>query len=102
MTGVVGNLEANADVVYIASQPLKQGDTDATLEMRETNDGQLAVMVYSSLETLAAGAGKEQPWIAVPRDEVPKIVDESGANGVLFDTVIPPSERVHGDKSGDF
>lgn len=85
------------NVVYIASQPL--ANPDATLEMRETDDGQLAVMVYSSLETLVAGAGPQQPWIAVSRERVDELVRLSGADGVLLDTVIPPGLR-HGDTEG--
>lgn len=87
------------DVVYVASHQLKRGDTEATIEMRETDDGQLAVMVYSSLETLIAGAGDQQPWIAVPRERVPELVRRSGADGVLLDTVIPPGVR-RGDAEG--
>lgn len=87
------------NVVYIASQPLANPDADATLEMRETDDGQLAVMVYSSLETLVAGAGPQQPWIAVSRERVDELVRLSGADGVLLDTVIPPGLR-HGDTEG--
>lgn len=87
------------NVVYVASQPLAGADAEATLEMRETDDGQLAVMVYSSLETLVAGAGAQQPWIAVPRERVPELVRLSGADGVLLDTVIRPGLR-HGDTEG--
>lgn len=89
-------LPGDDNVVYVASQPLTAQDAEATLEMRETDDGQLAVMVYSSLETLVAGAGKHQPWIAVPRERVDELVRLSGADGVLLDTVIPAGLR-HGD-----
>lgn len=89
----------NENIVYVASQPLRRGETEATLEMRETDDGQVAVMVYSSLETLVAGAGPTQPWIAVPRERVEELVRRSGASGVLLDTVIPPGVR-HGDAEG--
>jgi hypothetical protein len=87
------------DIVYVASQQLRPGEDEATLEMRETDDGQLAVMVYSSLDTLVAGAGPAQPWIAVPRERVEELVRHSGADGVLLDTVIPPGLR-RGDEKG--
>lgn len=58
------------------------------------------MMVYSSLETLVAGAGEEQPWIAVKRDDVERLVADSPADGVLLDTVIPPSKRDHGPGEG--
>ncbi|MPY85791.1 MAG: hypothetical protein GEV00_21410 [Actinophytocola sp.] len=80
------------DVVYVASQPYRN-ETEVTLEMRETDGGEHAVMVYSSLPTLVAGAGEQQPWIAVPRERVPELVRRSGADGVLLDTVIPPGLR---------
>lgn len=79
--------------MYVASQRLTTHDAEATLELRETDDGQLAVMVYSSLEALVAGAGQHQPWIAVPRERVDGLVRLSGADGVLLDTVIPAGLR---------
>lgn len=88
-----------ADIVYVASQRLRSSETEATLEMRQTDDGQLAVMVYSSLDTLVAGAGPNQPWIAVPRERVGELVRRGGADGVLLDTVIPPGLR-HGNAEG--
>lgn len=81
--------------VYVASQPTRLGGREATLELRETAAGQCAVMVYSSLETLVAGAGERQPWIAVPAERVPDLVALSGADVALLDIVIPPSLR-HG------
>lgn len=90
-----------ADIVYVASREFSQGDPEATLELRETSAGEQAVMVYSSLETLHAGAGPSQPWIAIPREQVPDLVRLSGAHGVLLDTVIPPDLRHGCEKDGD-
>lgn len=81
------------DIIYVATQQLHAGDSEATLDMRETGDGQVAMMVYSSLDTLVAGAGTHQPWIAAPRDQVEELLRRSGADGALLDTVIAPGLR---------
>ena len=87
------------DTVYIASQPFRQGDTELMLDLRETLDGKRAVMAYSSLATLVAGAGEKQPWIAFPKAQLSELVEESGTDDVLLDTVIAPGLR-HGDSDG--
>lgn len=81
-------------VLFVAAHQNDLDDQEAILQMRETTDGQLAIMVYSSLDTLVAGAGKQQPWIAVPPDDIADLVNNSDADGVLLDTVIPPGQRV--------
>jgi hypothetical protein len=91
--------EGAQGVVFVASKPLNPGDREVTLELRPTNDGQLAIMAFSSLETLVAGAGPQQPWIAVPPDKVEELISRSNADGVLLDMVIPPS-LWHGPAEG--
>lgn len=40
------------DVAFVASQQFRRGDPEATLELRHTEDGRLAVLAFSSLERL--------------------------------------------------
>jgi hypothetical protein len=84
---------ANPGVVFVATRQPRPGDVDVTLELRPTHDGTLVIMAYSSLDTLVAGAGEEQPWIAVPPDQLDELLRRTGAGGVLLDAVIPPGLR---------
>jgi hypothetical protein len=82
-----------ADSTYIPSRPLRAGDAEAILELRRTEEGQLAVLAYSSLALLVAGCGEEQPWVAVPRDRVTELCRLTGADAVLWDVGLEPAQR---------
>lgn len=87
------------DVAFVASQRLGRGDAEATLELRGTEDGLLAVMAYSSMDHLVDGCGEAQPWVAVPRDKVDDLVHLTGGDIVLWDVPLPADLR-HGPEGG--
>ncbi len=81
------------DVVFVASQRFRRGDPEATLELRHTEDGRLAVLAFSSLERLVEGCGEAQPWIAFPHEHLDELVRVSGADVVLWDVALAPEQR---------
>lgn len=80
-------------LAYVPSQRLRPEDVEATLELRRTVDGALAVLAFSSLDLLVAGCGASQPWVAVPMDRVEDLVGLAGADEVLWDVELTPAQR---------
>ena len=80
-------------VAYVPSQRLRPGDTEATLELRNTEDGRVAMLAYSTLERLVEGCGESQPWVAVPMDRVQNLQELSGADVTLWDVPVPDEVR---------
>lgn len=78
---------------FLPSERAYRGDTEVTVELRRTNDDRLAVLAYSSLESLVAGCGEGQPWVSLPERSVGTVVQESGADLVLWDPVLPDEQR---------
>lgn len=85
--------ENDAEVVYLPSERPKAGDTEVTVELRRTNDNRLAVLAYSSLESLVACCGELQPWVALPANKVTEVADHSQADVVLWDSGLPVEQR---------
>lgn len=85
--------EQTGDAVFVPSRRLQRGDTEATLELRRTEDGQLAILAYSSLELLVDGCGEGQPWVAVPRERVAGLLSLSAADVVLWDVALSQEQR---------
>ncbi len=81
------------DVAYVPSMRLRPDDVEATLELRRTVDGALGVLVYSSLESLVAGCGPAQPWVAVPTGRVADLIGLAGADVVVWDAEISSAAR---------
>lgn len=73
-------------VAYIPSRPVGRGDNEATLELRETVDGQLALLAFTSQDKLVEHCGHEQPCIGVRPEQVEELRSRSGADVVLWDT----------------
>lgn len=81
------------DSAFIPSRRVRRGETEATLELRRTEGGELAMLAYSSLELLVDGCGAEQPWIAVPGERLDELLRLSGAQVVLWDAALSPEQR---------
>src|SRR5690606_10922470 len=65
--------EANGEEVEPVFVPLAERllsrDRDVTVELRRLEDGRLAVLAYSSLDSLVASCGDLQPWASLPADK---------------------------------
>ncbi|WP_281290255.1 SAV_915 family protein [Saccharopolyspora dendranthemae] len=86
--------EADDDTaVFLPAEPVAAGDRQARLELRHTTGGQLALLVYTSLERLVKACGDQQPWISVPVAELHSIAEQVEAEVVLEDIALPDVER---------
>lgn len=83
----------DSEVAYVPSKRLRPGDAEATLELRNTEDGLVAMLAFSSLEQLVAGCGEAQPWVAIPTERVDNLRQLSGADVTLWDVSVPPEAR---------
>jgi len=88
----VGEL-AGMEWVYVPSQPVSGGSGRAELELRRRQDGQLALLAYTSLELLVAGCGEQQPWIAVPVAELEQAQCSAKFDLIALNVLLPPEMR---------
>ncbi len=61
---------------------MAKGDEHIQLELRHI-DGQLTLLAFSSLDTLIAACGEDQPWAGLTEDVALGIAAELGAVAVL-------------------
>lgn len=87
-------------VVYVPTQRVRPDDTETTLELRKLDDGQLALMAYTSLDRLVDACGEFQPWALVPTPQVEQIRAMSGFDVVALDVALPLELR-HGPEALD-
>lgn len=79
--------------MYLPSRPFRPGDELAKLELQPMPGGRLAVMAYSSLETLTVGCGPGQPWVSIPAGLLGEARRQAGADTVVLDTPLPAGLR---------
>jgi hypothetical protein len=79
--------------VYVPARGIRRGARSVQLELRDTVDGERALLVYTSAKNLAACCGHNQEWIAVEPARVPELCAQTGAQVVLTDVVLPDELR---------
>lgn len=85
--------------VYVPTTSTAPDEGRAELALRYTTNGELALLVYSSLDVLVQCCGEHQPWIAVPTTHVSGIATTAEAEAVLVDTAIPQQHWHTGEDS---
>ncbi|WP_184725527.1 SAV_915 family protein [Saccharopolyspora phatthalungensis] len=78
---------------YIPCQRVTKGATDVTVELRDTADGQRALLAFTSVQELVDGCGDGQAWVAVQGEQIVDIKGRSGADVVLWDAALPVEDR---------
>lgn len=89
---------------FVPCSPVESGAEQVQLEMRERDDGNTALLAYTSLERLVAGCGAQQPWVAVRPDEIEAIQQQAEFDLIAFDVELPEEMRPyeqHGDRDED-
>lgn len=86
--------------MYVPSERLEPGATEVTVELRRTDDARLAVLAYSSLQSLVECCGESQPWVSLPPEKITEVVGESQADVVLWDSHLPGEQRRDTVESG--
>ncbi|WP_240670374.1 SAV_915 family protein [Actinoplanes solisilvae] len=80
-------------IVYVACAPGQAGDPELTVDLRQTRDGQLALLAYTALDRLVDCCGPEQPWAVMPTADLEQIRLATGFELILLDLEIPPEHR---------
>ncbi len=86
--------------VYV---PIKSYPTEAAsleLELRHTEDDQLALIFYSDQQALIECCGDAQPWLAVPREQVEALAEHAGAEVIAYDVELDEGLQRHSDDEG--
>lgn len=86
-------------VVYVPCSPVSPGDEDLSVDLRQTRDGQLALLVYSALDRLVTCCGEQQPWVVLPAADLEKIREKTNFELILLDIEIPEELRRHHRKA---
>ncbi|WP_019855389.1 SAV_915 family protein [Actinopolyspora mortivallis] len=84
---------------YLPSKRVLKEDTEVTFDLRGLADGRLAVLAYSSLDSLVACCGELQPWASLPKDRVEEVRRRSGADLVIWDAQLPEEQRNDGEEA---
>jgi hypothetical protein len=62
-------------------------------DRRTTEDGRVALLVYSALDRLLDCCGVHQPWVVVPTEKLDEIDRYAPYDVILLDTEIPAELR---------
>lgn len=71
---------------------ITDGDGTLRVVLRETRDGRVALIVYSALDRLRAGAG-DVPWAFMTLVDLQAVKDESPFDVIYQDIRIPEDRR---------
>jgi hypothetical protein len=80
-------------VVYVPCSPLPDGATELTVDLRQTRDGRMALLVYSALDRLVDCCGPDQPWTVMPSTDLEQVRLATGFELVFLDLEIPAELR---------
>jgi hypothetical protein len=86
-------------VLYLPCTESNPHDGKITIELRQTDDGRMALMAYSALDRLVSCCGDSQPWAVVPTTNLDKVHEANPFELVLLDVAIPEEFR-HGGSAG--
>lgn len=88
---------ADWDYVFVPSRVFSRGDEQALLELQPLESGHLALVAYSSLQSLEASCGPQQPWVPIPAGLLTEARRQSGADTICLDMPLPDHVR-HGSE----
>lgn len=80
-------------MVYIPCAEHVDEVEDARPVMKETKDGRIALFVYSALDRLYDGCGRDHPWLVLPTEALDPLQRSQRFDLVLLDVLIPPEHR---------
>lgn len=77
------------EVFVLPSEPVTAPQSEVTVQLGRTEDGELVLLAFSSPERLASCLGDEQPWVVVPKPELEQVRRNCGAEILEIDPVRP-------------
>ena len=84
-------------LVYVPCAPEQPGDTELRVDLRETRDGRMALLVYSALDRLVDKAGPSQPWTVMLTRDLEDVRLRTGFDLVFLDMDVPTEFRRAGE-----
>jgi hypothetical protein len=79
-------------LVYVPCSP-EQTAAEFTVDLRRTQDGRLALLVYSAMDRLITHCGPGQPWTVILTRDLEQLRQTSGFELILLDLDVPPEQR---------
>lgn len=76
-------------VFAIPSEAVAPPHEEATIQLARTEDDELVLVAFSSPERLVACLGDQQPWVAIPKEELTGVQQACEADLLEVDPVIP-------------
>lgn len=80
-------------LLFAPSVPGAAEDGGPALALKPLEDGRLAMPLYTSLESLVAGCGEVQPWVALEESTVEQVFLDSGADVAMVDAALGEDAR---------
>lgn len=79
--------------LYLPAGTRSTDDKGPAIELRRTEDGQTALVAFSTLDRLVEGCGAHQPWILVSTEHLPKLHQAQPYDLILLDSPLPHDLR---------
>jgi hypothetical protein len=92
LNGVTQPAKVFPPIVYVPCAP-EQSSGELTVDLRETRDGRLALLVYSAMDRLVAHCGPAQPWTIMATQDLEQLRLATGFELILLDLDIPVELR---------
>ncbi len=81
-------------VVYLpVAAPMGDDQENVTVQLRNTDAGELVLPVFSGLDALVAACGEDQAWVSVTAGDLDGLVAQSGADSVMVDAPVPDGDE---------
>lgn len=87
-------------VLYVPAAEDHPHDGNLTIQLRNTRDGRIALLVYSALDRLVRCCGEGQPWVIIPTPNLGTVWKVQRFDLVLLDVEIPEVYRCGGIEYG--
>lgn len=81
--------EASVQLRFLPALPRSGELSEVRPALKPLEDQGLALPVYTSLEYLVEGCGKQQPWVAVRDEDLEQVFHDSQADVVIVDAALP-------------
>jgi hypothetical protein len=84
---------AEGALLFVACTLPVPGTEEVALALKPLEDGRLAMLVFTSLDSLVAGCGDEQPWVALTEARIEDAFQRSAADVVAIDAGLTTEQR---------
>ncbi|MGW0890461.1 SAV_915 family protein [Saccharopolyspora sp. NPDC002578] len=71
--------------VFVPTGSEPDEDGHAEIQLRRTDEDELALPVFTSVEMLVTCCGEDQPWVAFSAESLPDLLAATGADGIAQD-----------------